>query len=235
MKKILILVLTLSLFVLIPLAGCGNDNTADIRAAAEGFMNAMQEGDIEGMKEYSDPGLYAEDGDLSSFAQIENMDQVFADAAGSDADSLSEKTRADLQGFVDTLMKNLVKSYEITDVVEDADGKGRVTVNTTFGFDPDKVDDIDMNDEMEEMVTEYTEKHLSELMSIYQNDGEQAMMNKLMDDLIGDLLKKYTDAIMKTGEVFQESVMILENKDGKWLVIFEETVGGAEKEDSSED
>ncbi|MBQ6401175.1 MAG: hypothetical protein IJI20_02695 [Firmicutes bacterium] len=231
MKKIVLLALTLSLFVMIPLAGCGSDNTADIRAAAEGFMNAMQEGDIEGMKAYSDPSLYEEDGDLAAFAQIENIDESFAEAVGVSVDDLSDKTKAEIQGFTDNLMDKLVTSYEITDVTEDADGKGRVALNTTFGFDPDKVDDIDMDDETEKMVTEYTEKNSAELMQIYQNGGEQAMMNKILDDLMGDILQKYTDAIMATGEVSQESVMLLENKDGKWLVVSEEPTDAPEDAD----
>lgn len=231
MKKIVLLALTLSLFVLIPLAGCGSDNTADIRAAAEGFMNAMQEGDIEGMKAYSDPSLYEGDGDLAAFAQIENIDESFAEAVGVSVDDLSDKTKAEIQGFTDNLMDKMVTSYEITDVTEDADGKGRVALNTTFGFDPDKGNDIDMDDETEKMVTEYTEKNSAELMQIYQNGGEQAMMNKILDDLMGDILQKYTDAIMATGEVSQESVMLLENKDGKWLVVSEEPTDAPEDAD----
>ena len=218
MKKIIYAVLVIGLLTLIPLTGCGGaDNTEDIKAAADGFMSAMQAGDIEKAKEYADPALFEENGSLNSFAKLENIDEEFASAMGMDADQLSDTAKTSVQGFVDNLLKNMIKSYEIGDVTEE-EGVGKVNVSTTFGFDPDKMQDVDINGEIEEMATKYMTDNMTELMEIYNNDGQQAMMKKVIDDLLDDILDKYTDAVMATGEVSQDSVMTVENKDGKWLV-----------------
>ena len=183
-------------------------------------MNAMQEGDFEAMKACSDSALYEEDGDLYAFGTIDKMDEIFAESLGIDisADDLGESTKAGLQDFVDKLMGNLVKSYEITDVSV-KDSTGTVNITTTYGYDPDKMQDIDLDDEVETIAMKYMSENQDELTEIYQNDGETAMFNKVLDDLLPDILSKYMDQVLETGEVTQNSVMTLEKQDdGSWLV-----------------
>ena len=83
------LLLAVMMITLVPLTGCGGgdeeaaaDDTADIRAAAEGFLDAMEAGDMDKMKEYSDPALFAEDGDLYAFNGIDTMGKEMAEAVG---------------------------------------------------------------------------------------------------------------------------------------------------------
>lgn len=220
-RKTLYLLLAVMLFALIPLTGCGSsepeDNTAEIRAAAEGFLNAMEAGDMEVAKEYADPAIFEEGGDLDSFATIDSLSQDFAESMGVDEKSLSDRTREDIQEFMDTLLQNLVTSYEITDVTEN-DGKGSVHASITYGYDPDKMQEIDLNDEIGDMAEKYTDEHMDELTEIYQKDGQEAMISKLLDAMMGEVLKKYTDAVMETGEVTQDAILTLEKQDDKWVV-----------------
>ena len=45
------------------------------------------------------------------------------------------------------------------------------------------------------------------------------MFNTVLDDLLPDILSKYMDQVLETGEVTQNSVMTLEKQDdGSWLV-----------------
>ncbi len=227
MKKILVVVMTLAVMILIPLTGCGGSGGGsaaptpedEVRAAAENFLNAMQEGDLEAMKACSDPALYEEDGDLYAFGTINNMDQVFAESLGMDlsAEDLGESTKAGLQDFIDTLLQNLVTSYEITDVTV-ADDTGTVNVTTTYGYDPEKMQDIDVNDEIETMAADYMAENQDALLKIYQEDGEAAMINKVLDDMLPEILKSYTDAVLETGEVTQDSALTLTQQDGSWVV-----------------
>lgn len=222
-KKILYILLSVMLLTLLPLTGCsggaGQQNrTAEIKAAAEGFLNAMQEGDLETMKSYCDESLFAEDGDLNAFASIDNISGEFAEAMGIEADSLSDSTKKDLQVFVDSLMENLVSSYEITEVSESG-GIGTVKATINYGFDPEKMQDIDLDDEIESMAEDYMNEHMSELTEIYSSGGQDAMMASLLEGLMGPVLDRYTEQVLKTGGVSQNCVMNLENEDGKWLVI----------------
>ncbi len=222
MKKILYVVLVLGLLTLIPLTGCGKDNTADIKAAADGFMSAMQAGDIEAAKEYCDPALFEEGGALSSYSQLENIDTQFAAALGVDANTLSDKAKTELQEFVDKLLQSMVKSYEIGNVTEPEEGVGKAELSAVFGFDPEKAKDVDINSEMEQMMNDYMASNMAALTELYASGGQQAITNKVVDDLLGDILDKYVDAVLATGEMTQDTVLTIENKDGKWLVTDED-------------
>ena len=72
---------------------------------------------------------------------------------------------------------------------------------------------------IETIAMKYMSENQDELTEIYQNDGETAMFNKVLDDLLPDILSKYMDQVLETGEVTQNSVMTLEKQDdGSWLV-----------------
>ncbi len=224
-KKLLLTLLSLMLLVLIPMTGCGgaggSNETDEIKATVDGFMGCLQEGDLQGMKAYTDPELFEADGTLADLTQLESLDDQFSSSLGMDADELSDSTKAKLEEFVGKMLKGLVKSYEIGEITE-ADGKASVNLTTTFGFDPNKIDEIDVNDEIEAMATEYVEEHMTELMDVYNEGGQDAIIAKVLDDLIADILDKYSEEIMGTGETTEQTVMTLEKKDSKWLVTGDE-------------
>lgn len=47
-------------------------------------------------------------------------------------------------------------------------------------------------------------------------------MNKVLDDLAEELLQTYEDAVLKTGETTEDTVLTVENRDGKWVIVSEE-------------
>ena len=222
-RKLLYVLVSVMLLTLLPLAtGCGGDPSEDAKATADSFMSALQEGDMDAVKEYADPALFEKGGDLESFASIDNIAGEFAEALGVKEEDLSDNAKASLAEFTDTMMKGLVSSYEIGDVKEGEKGAYLVNVSTTYGYDPAKVKDIDISKDIEKMTKKYMEKNQEDLAKLYLDKGEDAVLNKMLDDLLGDMLTKYTDKVMETGEVTQDSVMTVEEIDGKWLVTGEQ-------------
>lgn len=218
-RKLLYVLVSVMLLTLLPLAtGCGGDPAESAKATADSFMSALQDGDMDAVKEYADPALFEKGGDLESFASIDNIAGEFAKALGVKEEDLSDKAKASLAEFTDTMMKGLVSSYEIGDVKEGEKGAYLVNVSTTYGYDPAKVKDIDISKDIDKMTKKYMEKNKTDLAKLYQEEGQQAVLNKMLDDLLGDMLTKYTDKVMETGEVSQNSVMTVEEIDGKWLV-----------------
>jgi len=222
-RKLLYVLVSVMLLTLLPLAtGCGGDPSEDAKATADSFMSALQEGDMDAVKEYADPALFEKGGDLESFTSIDNIAGEFAEALGVKEEDLSDNAKASLTEFTDTMMKGLVSSYEIGDVKEGEKGAYLVNVSTTYGYDPAKVKDIDISKDIEKMTKKYMEKNQEDLAKLYLDKGEDAVLNKMLDDLLGDMLTKYTDKVMETGEVTQDSVMTVEEIDGKWLVTGEQ-------------
>lgn len=221
MKKLLCLVVTMAFLMTVPLTGCG-DNTAAIQAPVDGFITALQQGDIEGVKANVKEEAFAENGAFSGFGDIENIDEILAKEVNLNVSDLSDKTKAAIDDYVQTMMKNMVKSYEIKDVKEESDSVGKVTASVTFGFDPEAAGKVDVNAEVEQMATDYMNANMAELTNIYMTGGQTALMQKVLDDLVEDILDLYTDAVMKTGETTQDVTFVVEKVDDKWLISGEE-------------
>ena len=116
------------------------------------------------------------------------------------------------------LLSSMIASYEIGEITEPEEGKAEAKVDVTFGFDPDKMTNIDINSEAEALAQDYMNENMAELQKIYMEGGQDALMNKVLDDLVGELLDKYVEEVKKTGQVDRASTLTLENKDGKWLI-----------------
>lgn len=221
MKKFLCLVVAMAFLMVFPLTGCG-DNKADIQAPVDGFMAALQAGDVQGLKEYVKEDAFDEDGAFSGFGTIENMDEVLAKELGMNASDLSDKTKAAVDEYITTMLTTMVKSYEIKDVKEESDGVGKVTISATFGYDPEAAGKVNVNDQVEALTNDYMNKNMTELTNIYMSEGQTALMNKVLDDLVVDILNLYTDEVMKTGETTEQTTFIVEKVDDKWLISGEE-------------
>ena len=124
-----------------------------------------------------------------------------------------------LDEFTKTLFDNLVTAYEVGDVeVNDDATEATVTANVTLGFNPDKVADIEMDDELNKLLEDYMADNTSELMEIYNNDGQEAMAAKIVNDLLGTIIDKYSEAMLATGETSDDVTVNLTNGDDGWQI-----------------
>lgn len=223
MKRYICILLTMAMLFVFPLTGCGGNDTEAMKAPVDGFLSAMQEGDFEKMKTFADGSLFEEGGSLSEFSTLQNIDEELAKSVGISVDDLSDETKEVVDSYVKDMLNNMIKSYEITGASKDGDTAGKVTAKITFGFNPETASKVDVNAEMEEMVNTYMTENMAELTEIYQSGGQTALMVKVLDDMAGDILKFYTDKIMETGETTEDVVFNVENKDGNWLIVSEES------------
>ena len=161
-------------------------------------------------------------GGLTDKVVEDSIDEILAKEVNLNVSDLSDKTKAAIDDYVQTMMKNMVKSYEIKDVKEESDSVGKVTASVTFGFDPEAAGKVDVNAEVEQMATDYMNANMAELTNIYMTGGQTALMQKVLDDLVEDILDLYTDAVMKTGETTQDVTFVVEKVDDKWLISGEE-------------
>ena len=221
MKKLICVFAAVVMLAVIPFTGCGNDHSDEINATVDDFMTSMQKADLDGMKEYADPALFEDDGMLSQFNELEEMDEELASSLGMSTSDLSDKTKTIIDKYVKDMMGKMIKSYEIGEITEEKDS-AKVNLSVTFGFDPNKVDSVDVTDEVEKRTNDYMEDNMTELTQVYQSGGQTALMNKVLDDLAEELLQTYEDAVLKTGETTEDTVLTVENRDGKWVIVSEE-------------
>lgn len=217
MKKKLTILLVVTLAFAFVLVGCGgNKAEEDIRAAADGFLSALDQGDLDKAAEYADDSLFDE-GAMSNVGEAMNLDDTFYSTLGINSDDLTEENIETLDEFIKTLTSELVKSYEIKDVSE-KDGVGTVTVDLTYGFDPAASDTFDATDEMSKTLEKYSEKHLDELREIYDKDGEKGVTKSIVRGALPEILKVIQDSILSSGESSETVKFTVENKNDKWLL-----------------
>ncbi len=217
-KKISV-ILAAAVISLFAFAGCGgsSDPSADAKACVDGFLSAMQAGDMEKAKTFA-----TEDAIKSGQFDISKLDTIaeeFTSAVGLTTDDLSDESKAKLDEFGKTLSDNLVTAYEVGEAtVNDDATEATVSANVTMGFNPDKVAEIEMDDELNKILEDYMSEHQSELAELYNSEGQEGMAKKLVNDLLGTILDKFSEAMLATGETSSDITVNLTNGDDGWKI-----------------
>lgn len=225
MKKSLCLILSimLALAMSFALTGCGEDETAAVKEAADGCLAAMQAGDFEKAKEFCTDEVF-ETGALSSFEQFDNITDSLTESIGIDEEDLSDDAKASVEEFKAGFLKSLISSYTINDATINDDGTATVNAEVTYGLDVDKLASADFSSassDAEKIVTDYMTEHQSEIMKVYQEQGQDKAMVQVVNAVLPDLMDYLTKMINEAaeGETVENSVLTLEqNDDGAWLV-----------------
>ena len=85
-------------------------------------------------------------------------------------------------------------------------------------FDPDKIESIDVNSDLETLVNTYMTENMDALIEVLNSQGEEALQNKIVNDLIGDILDLFSKAVVDQGGMSENSVLILKNIEDKWVI-----------------
>ena len=220
MKKKLSVLILIVLILSLALAGCGKkDPTPQIQAQATALMDAMVAGDSAKVAELVSPDLLVEGGDLDSFGgSVEDFAESLAEGIGYvDVEDLSDEALASIEKFKTFLLENLVESYELGEIKVDGD-TATVEGTVNYTFDPDKIEDVDIDSAMNDLVNAYTAEHIDELIQVLNDEGEDALSIKMLNDLIPDIFDAYSEAILELGKTSENTVMTLTNQDGSWIV-----------------
>lgn len=199
MKKLRnVLCMLLAVVVLAGCSGGGNTSTKEQEKVVDAFFTSIKEGNF-GKIEDITTSDYVDSYGFGDFQK--QFDEML------DKDTYGTVFVTEAQGFLDNLFGKMIKDYKIGKV-DVKDDKTTITVNGKM-FDDDALDAFNsatINSEISALATAYQQEHLDELTKIYQEQGMDAMQQKVMDDLskqIFDIYNKkvnefkYTDFSMK--------------------------------------
>lgn len=223
MKKTLCFIVALMLVCMMSLVGCGGDSAeTEVQTAADNFLSALQEGDLDKLKETSSEDLL-DSGALKAFNEIDSFEDTMVKALGLESGDLGDEAKASLKKFTDDFIDKLVDSYEIGDVTVDDEGVGTVNATITYGIDVEKLTNIDTSNitSVNDLATKYMNEHKQELLEIYQKDGEKAMMVKVANDLLPDLMDAVSEEMYKQAEgstIEEVKLTVKKNDDGAYVV-----------------
>jgi len=221
MRKKIALILAIMMVLTAVLTGCGgskSDAKAPVKKAADGFMSALAAGEFDKLSAFCTEEAF-ESEDLAAVEAVDKLDSSLLEALGVTEDLLSEETKESITTFINTLKKEIVASYEIGEVEIDGD-KALADGTVTFGFDTnmEQTSSKLMEGELNGVVETYMGDNQEALMKLYTDEGQDAMMGKMYNDLIPSILEKYLEAIRATEGGTSPFKFTLEKSGDAWLI-----------------
>lgn len=175
MKKLVSLFVAMAFAI--GVAGCGNNNEAQIQAATDvvsGYLDAIQNGNLDGAEEYTTDSYIDPLG-------IDNMDSYMESLL--DSLDMGDTFDQEANDFATNAVKAAITSYEINDTKMEED-----TISVLVDIDGKDYENIDftaMESELTIYTQNYANENLNRLMQIYNDQGEDAMMEAMMQDIGG--------------------------------------------------
>ena len=232
MKKSLCLLGAIMIGAAVIFSGCGSSGAgggsaatekaspeSEVTAVIDGFFTTMQSGDLSKLTEYCTDEVLANQ-ELDGFADAEAFNQEFYDSLdlesmGLTQDDISEEAKTAISNMANTVITNLIESYAISDVSVNGD-TAKVIGTVTYGYNTDF--DIDIDAINDEYTSSMAEEQITELAEIYTNEGEAAMMKKLINDMVPGLMDKYSEALLATEGATDNLEATVTKTDGKWMI-----------------
>lgn len=140
-------------------------------------------------------------------------------------DSTSGSVNAAAESFAKLMTAEEVRGFDIQDVSME-DGKGYVIAKIMHGPSGEILDSLDLSGDFDEIQKTYMESHREELISLYTEKGEEAVEEKLREDVFPLILEKIGEKLKGMEPVVYTATIEMEVSDGEWKVtnIFENSV-----------
>ncbi len=195
----------------------GTPNRDAVMAAADSFLKAMDEVNREKIGD-SCTGFVLIDMGMSMLS-TKACEDTFYEAAQIDREWLNKDVRAAVSEYAVSCADALVEGYTIKDVTENA---GVYTVyaciNTYEESALHALETEEMERYLEELVEDYVDENMDELMSIYLMEGEEGYLAQVYNDLIPQILST-CEALMDSAERKEvEIVFNIEKLGDRWVI-----------------
>ena len=216
MKKFYLYTLTLLIGLCLSFTGCGADKK-EILDTSETFLQAAMNCDMETLSKQcnetvlTDLGLNAISTEFTENIIYENI-QV-------DKNALSGESQKAVLDFCTYYSNNIIQNYTLGDAtVENETGTVNATV-TTYSHDAlSALSSDSFKTELSNLMTNYQEEHMEELISINLNEGNEAMMNKVFDDLMPEIMAAMKKSYDSYSPEELNLVLTLEKQNDTWLI-----------------
>lgn len=204
MKRIL--KICLCLMMAVGVVGCGGSaSTEKQEAVVKQFFDYFKEGDVDKLatvctKDNKDIGqMTSMLSSLDAYRKPETYGQKFVD-------------EADL--FIKEVFSTMIVSYEIKETKKDGDDY-TVTVEATL---KDYQNLKFSNTEMNSIIKEYQNEHLTELQELYKSKGKQVMQEKIFGDIAEKLFASMKAQLKDVKDIKHKMVFTLTADGDNWLI-----------------
>lgn len=217
MKKNKLFTLPIILCLSLSLIGCGKSDADAIAETAETFLQAATECNMETVSEYCLESALTNIG-LDALAS-EYVENIIYTNMQIEKDSLSEESQKAVSDFCTYYSSNLIQNFSIGEVSE-TEGIGLVNVTVTT-YSEDALSSLSSDafkTGLSELMNKYQEENMRELISVNLNLGEEAMMNKLFDDLMPEIMDMMKQSYDSYTPEDVRVVLTVEKTEDKWMI-----------------
>lgn len=131
-------------------------------------------------------------------------------------DSMGEIFNEEAKSFISYVISKSIGDYSI-DEVKEKDGEAIVSLSgKCLNFE--KFDPSSLELDVQNLSTEYLNEHIDELNKIYEKQGQDAMTQKIFDDISPEVFDRMKKVVDNTEKVEFKMEIILKNIDGQWLI-----------------
>lgn len=217
MKKTNLFTLSVILCLFFAFTGCGQSAIDSITTTAETFLQAAMDCNIETVSENCLESALTDIG-LDALAP-ECVENIIYTNMQIEKDTLSESSQKAVMDFCTYYSSNLIQKFSIGEVSE-TDGIGLVNATvTTYSMDAlSSLSSETFKTGLSDLMNKYQEENMQELISINLNQGEDAMMNKLFDDLMPEIMDMMKASYESYTPEDVEIILTVEKTEDKWLI-----------------
>lgn len=201
----------LSFVMIFTLIGCAREShEEEIKNAVGDYFTLIKSGDYTKSMEMTtkDKGNF---NDTFGFSDLDaSLLSKFIN------DSMGEIFNEEAKSFISYVMSKSIGDYSI-DEVKEKDGEAIVSLSgKCLNFE--KFDPSSLELDVQNLSTEYLNEHIDELNKIYEKQGQDAMTQKIFDDISPEVFDRMKKVVDDTEKVEFEMEIILKNIDGQWLI-----------------
>ncbi len=195
----------------------GTPNREVVLAVADSFLKAMDEVNREKIED-SCTGFVLIDMGLSMLS-TKACEDAFYNAAEIEREWLNKDVLDAVSEYAVSCADALIEGYTIKDVTE-CDGVYTILacINTYEESALHVLETEEMERYLEELVEDYVDENMDELMGIYLQDGEEGYLKQVYNDLIPQILST-CDAMMDSAERREIEILFnIEKQGDRWVI-----------------
>lgn len=198
MRKIFI---SICLLLSFSLTGCTQSHESEIKKTVNNYLQQVQKGDYEKALSYCTKDVE----DQVALNKITSTIKKDLKELGLDSD-----TEKYAEAFTENISKQFIQNYKIK-AVEEENETSKVIVQIK-GIDISSVSFDSINDSLESMLDEYISNNSEELVSLFNEKGQEELTKKLSADFIQVLFDKMNETVNDTKIKKSKILFTLNNK-----------------------
>lgn len=217
MKRNKLYTLTLITCLCFLFAGCGKSDKDMVLETANTFLQAAMACDMETVSQncnetvLTDIGLNAVSPEYAETMIYENM--------GIEKAALSAESQKAVSDFCSYYSGNIIQNYTLGDAtVENGIATVTTTVTTLSQDSLSALSTDTFQSDLNALLEAYQEEHMEELISINLNEGDEAMMNKVFDDLMPEIMVSMKKSYDSYSPEEVSITLTLEKTEDTWMI-----------------